>query len=187
MNTDADLSYRINDRDEFTWVGENWAGFALSNRAPELAPELVLGRPLWQFVTDWTTEHLYRQLLVVVRAGRPVSFPFRCDAPEERRFMEMSIRPEAGGGLLFETRALSLEARPAVALLERAGPRADGPLLRSCGWCKRVDVGGAWAEVEEAVRRLRLFEQEPPPVTHGMCEDCFMETSRKLAAWRTSR
>jgi hypothetical protein len=47
-------------------------------------------------------------------------------------------------------------------------------LLRSCGWCKRVDVGGGeWAEVEEAVVRLRLFDlPKLPLLTHGMCEGC---------------
>lgn len=47
-----------------------------------------------------------------------------------------------------------------------------------CGWCNRVDAGGAWVEIEEALPRLRLLEYATPPkVTHGMCEGC-LETMK---------
>ena len=42
-----------------------------------------------------------------------------------------------------------------------------------CSWCKRVDVEGAWSDVEAAVQRLRLFELTSlPQITHGICEPC---------------
>jgi hypothetical protein len=49
-----------------------------------------------------------------------------------------------------------------------------------------MDVdAGRWAEIEEAVTSLRLFEYKSlPPLTHGMCEQCFDDIARKLADWR---
>jgi hypothetical protein len=56
-------------------------------------------------------------------------------------------------------------------------------MVRVCGWCKKVDVGGSWAEVEEAVTRLRLFDRPLlPQLTHGICEGCYdrmVETLRE--------
>jgi hypothetical protein len=61
---------------------------------------------------------------------------------------------------------------------------ADGPgeLLRVCGWCKKVVVGETWAELEEAVARLRLFHRPIlPSMTHGICERCYESMTKTLA------
>ncbi len=42
-----------------------------------------------------------------------------------------------------------------------------------CGWCDRFEVDGEWVEVEEAARRLELFNRpELPALSHGICPDC---------------
>jgi hypothetical protein len=42
-----------------------------------------------------------------------------------------------------------------------------------CGWCDRFEVEGEWVEVEEAARRLELFDRpELPALNHGICPDC---------------
>jgi hypothetical protein len=129
---------------------------------------------------------MYREILDRVHAGRPMRFNFRCDAPEYRRHMEMTIARRDGGELQFETRIVREEERRRQQLLDWRAPRAGG-LLRICGWCKRVDVGeGRWGEVEEAVTALRLFERPSlPMLTHGMCEPCFKTMSEKLAERQT--
>ena len=49
-----------------------------------------------------------------------------------------------------------------------------------CAWCKKADVGG-WVEVEEAVRRLQLFDQARlPRITHGVCPACKETFETKL-------
>jgi hypothetical protein len=41
------------------------------------------------------------------------------------------------------------------------------------GWCDRFEVDGEWVEVEEAARRLELFNRsELPTLSHGICPDC---------------
>jgi hypothetical protein len=47
-----------------------------------------------------------------------------------------------------------------------------------CGWCKRVAIGDAWMEVEDAVSELRLFERKVlPDISHGICPDCLESTT----------
>lgn len=186
MSEDADIVYRLNSQDEFIYLNEEWVNFAAANDASGLLPERVLGRPLWDFITDQTTRQLYREILDQVHAGRFMKFNFRCDAPEYRRHMEMIISKRDGGEVQFETRTVREEERPRQELLECCAPRASDS-LRLCGWCKRVDVGeGRWGEVEEAVTAFRLFERQRLPVlTHGMCEPCFKTISEEIAEWRT--
>ena len=101
-----------------------------------------------------------------------MTFPLRCDSPSVRRLLSVQVSPAVSGLVGFRVRTVSEEARPAVPLLGPGTPRAR-ELLRVCGWCNRVDVAGAWAEVEDAVARLGLFERPAvPAVTHGMCGDC---------------
>lgn len=155
-------------------VDPAWSEFAQANQAPELAVSPgPLGQPIFHYIQDATTVHLYQQLFErVLRTGHPVVFPFRCDSPELRRFLEMEIRPGPSSGLQLHTRVLRLEPRVPGTLLDRAVRRGGSP-LRMCSWCKAVDVGGRWCEVEQAVVVLRLFERElPPPITHGVCPPC---------------
>jgi hypothetical protein len=185
MDTDAEVVYRLNGRDEIIYVNDGWSKFAAENDAPELLPEGVLNRPLWDFVGDETTQHLYREILRRARAGRPARFGFRCDAPDRRRRMEMTVAGLEGGGVQFETRTLQQDERPRQELLDRYVPRS-GRMLRLCSWCKRMDIGGErWGEIEEAAETLRLFEYKTlPPVTHGMCNPCFDAVALQIAERR---
>jgi hypothetical protein len=174
--------YRLNDVDEIVFVNHEWDQFAAANAGERASSGCVLHRPLWDFIVDQTTQQLYRDVLKRIREGRSLRFRFRCDSPTCRRFMEMDVAPSECGGVEFRTRTLSVERRPAQALLEtRRVPTEE--LLRACAWCKRIDVGGMWAEVEEAVARLRLFERDRlPMVTHGICQACYEEMARTLVA-----
>lgn len=170
---DREIRYTLNDRDQIVAVNDGWDAFATANGAAHLAAGQVLGRSLWDFVTDGTTRLLYRDVLARVRRDRAVRFTFRCDAPDCRRHLEMEVSGAPEGGTTFRVRTLAEEPRPRQPLLDPTRPRS-GALLRACGWCKRFDLGGRWAEVEEAVEALDLFHHaELPPVTHGICDHCF--------------
>lgn len=155
-------------------VDPAWSAFAQANEAAELVvPPGPLDQPVFGYIQDATTAHLYQRLFErVLRTARPVGFRFRCDSPEVRRFLEMEIRPGRSSGLQLHTRVVRLEPRAPSPLLDRAGQRG-GALLRMCSWCKAVDVGDRWCEVEDAVIALRLFERELlPAITHGICPPC---------------
>jgi hypothetical protein len=162
------VTYRIDERDDIVFVSESWGRFAVANGAAGLATG-VLGRLLWDFVGEMTTRQLYENL---VDRGRTAAFTYRCDAPECRRFMHMTLRPSGRRGVEFDSVTLRTEARRPIVLAPAPAGPADR-LLCMCSWCKRVDVHGAWEEIETAVQRLAVFDAgAPPAVTHAMCADC---------------
>jgi hypothetical protein len=168
-----EIHYRVNDRDEIVFANQAWNTFALANAGEHLTTPQVLGRPLWGFITDRTTRALYQDILARVRSGRSVRFILRCDSPECRRLLEMEVSRGLDDVTDFRVQTLSQKAREPQPLLDPDRPHSE-ELLRVCGWCRRVDAGGRWAEVEEAVSLLRLFERPLlPEVTHGICEDCY--------------
>lgn len=166
------LTYRIDGRDVIAAVNDAWAPFAQANQAPQLTD--VVGQSVWDHVADDTTRQVYRDLIAGVRAGRIVTFTYRCDAPALRRFMRMTMLPEADGGVAFDSVIERAEPRPPVALLDSTSGEPSAMVVRMCSWCKRAYVEGGWHEIEIAVERLGLFSGGPMPgLTHGMCEDCY--------------
>ncbi len=178
MGDDSSISrvrYAIDATDKVCFVDDAWGLFADANDGAELTRTTMLGRSLWECISDHTTRNLYQQIVARVRKGQPAQFTLRCDGPSCRRVLEMTIRAMDDGAVEFETRTISAEDREPVALLSRTAVRTTD-LLRMCAWCNQVNVGTTtdqWVEVESAIERLRLFEQSgAPQVTHGICEPC---------------
>jgi hypothetical protein len=164
--------YWIDARDRLVRVNEAWTAFALANDAPELIAGRVIDRPLWEFVADETTRQLYAGLLPRVRGGATARFALRCDSPGARRRLVMRIAPAAGDLVEFEAVLVSVEPRPEQPLLRRDARHGDA-VVTICGWCKRVSVGGDWAELEVAMTRLAPFDADHVPrLTHGICPAC---------------
>lgn len=167
------LRYRI-DRDYLiVSVAGNWNAFALENEGPELAGDAVIGRRLWEFITDPSTREIYRNLVERAFDGRSVQFDIRCDAPDTRRCAQVSISPADDGSVEFEILTTKVEPRPPQELLRRGNSTPTG-LIQSCSWCNRIRTArGEWNEIEDAVTKLHFFELEcMPAITHGICPDC---------------
>lgn len=179
MNNSLSILYRINSRDEFIFVNQEWEIFAHENDAPFLSPENILGKSLWNFITDATTEQIYREMVRKAREGEFIPFRFRCDSPGLRRLLEMNISASRKGNVEFETRTILVEERPVQMILKDDNSRTED-ILRICGWCKKIVVSDeVWEEVEEAVTALGLFEQEKlPQLTHGICDGCYKKMSQ---------
>jgi hypothetical protein len=169
-----DLLYHLNARDEISSINEEWLSFARANDGGSLLPPQILGRPLWDFIGDVETQHIYRLLHRRVRTrGAPLQFSFRCDGPGRRRLLELNISAAAEQGLTYRVRTVRQEDRTPVPLLDPHRLRSE-MFVTMCGWCKRVAAPPrGWLEVEDAVTALSLFaEPHPPQLTHGICEEC---------------
>ncbi|OGP21927.1 MAG: hypothetical protein A2054_04455 [Deltaproteobacteria bacterium GWA2_55_10] len=170
---DLIVEYRIDRSDIFIDLNDYWTVFAVENKAPELTPDAVLDRPLWDFIKDRETRHLYRLILMEARYSlSTLKFPFRCDSPGLRRFHEMEVTSSADGSVRFRCTTLRTEARSPAMLLDRDADRS-GEYVTICSWCRRVRMPeGDWAEIDEAVMMLDLLgSQRPPGITHGICPD----------------
>ena len=168
-----EIVYRIDGSGCLAYVSGAWNAFAAANGAPHLLSSSVLGRPLREFISDPETRHIVEALVRRATDTRTtVRVSLRCDAPHERRRLQMMVIPLHDGVVEFRTRPHILESRAAVPMLDRTTSRT-AELLTMCSWCNRVRVEGGWHEVEEAVDRLGLFEAPAlPGLTHGICRDC---------------
>jgi len=171
--TTAALSYAIDEQDHLVRVDRGYYSFAAENGWEEAATSL--GRSLWDYVAGEEMRKLQRMLVRRVRdEGGDVELPFRCDGPVVRRRMDIRIVARPGGRVvLFSARLRSEEERERPQpLLDPEAPRGE-EILTMCGWCDRFEVDGEWVEVEEAARRLKLFDRpELPALSHGICPDC---------------
>ncbi|HLM61288.1 MAG TPA: hypothetical protein VK308_10820 [Pyrinomonadaceae bacterium] len=174
MNKKSDMLYTINGNDEIVSVSKYWAEFADCNDAPELSTGKVLNRRLWEFITDDTTQEVYRKIVDKVRGGKTVAFNFNCDAPAYRRVLEMTVSLLEDGNVQFETREILAEERIRQNVFQN-GIERSASIITVCSWCKKFDAqDGNWLEVEEAVLKLNLFEMEKlPQLSHGMCLSCY--------------
>lgn len=170
----SDLRYELNARDEISSVNEEWLRFALANHGDPLQPAQILGRPVWDFMSDVETQHIYSLLHRRVRAdGAPVRLCFRCDAPDRRRLLDLEISAGPEQRLIYRIRTRKEQERQPVPLLEPQRQRSDD-FVTICGWCERVAVPlHGWLEIEKAIAALPvLVAPRPPQLTHGICEVC---------------
>lgn len=182
--------YRLDQHDVITRVNTAWRTFAAANGAPALASSAV-GTSLWAHVSGTETRRLYESLHATVRAtGRAVTLPYRCDAPDERRWMELTVRPLGGGQLQVVSALVRRAERTPVLLLDATVPRGDWPML-VCGWCSRVRtvaqaafgsaVPAPWVNVE-SVRAGLTGATVLPRLMHDVCPDCVDEVRTVLAS-----
>ena len=105
---------------------------------------------------------------------RPSTFEFRCDSPEKRRFLDLSIIPLKHNAVEFCSQVVRTESRKPVVLLKNDIERSD-EFVRICSRCKKIAVSDTeWTEVESAIIKLNLFEKERmPQLTHRLCQSCY--------------
>ena len=186
MNDNTCISYRINSREEITFINDEWFRFAADNNALELVRDNILNCSLWDFISDEKVKHIYQEILRRVNSGHFMKFKLRCDSPEMRRIIEISITPLKDGEVQFDSKIIWTEARMNPILFKQNVPRTDN-LVIICSWCNKIETrNGNWQEVEEAVETLRLFELETLPLTsHGMCGACFEKVTSELDKLKT--
>jgi hypothetical protein len=169
-------SHRVDKNDIIIDVSDNWQSFAQENLgARRLFPENIIGSSLWDHIRDPETMHLYKIILQKVRDhNRQATFSFRCDSPEKRRFLKLSVIPMKNGTVDFKSQVIKTELRKPVELI-RSDIQRSGEVLRVCSMCKKIAISeNEWKELELAVQELRLFEKDIlPQLTHGVCQSCY--------------
>jgi len=171
-----EFKYVIDAEDRLVLVDEAWVQFARDNWDPHFKTSSVMGKRIWDFIREETTRHIYQTIAAKIRNGekREYRIPFRCDSPDRTREMEMVIKGGPAGEVIF-TSLLKSEKKRGITAPHETGPAGDGESIRMCSWCKKIynEEADEWITLEEAVRRMRFFEEgRLPPVTHGICDDC---------------
>ena len=162
------IQYEINASDVIVGVNDAWQSFAVANSAQHIMRDHVLGRSLWDFISDDTTRLVYDIVLRQVRDGGRSEFEYRCDSPDRKRLMQMTISPGYAGHVAFESATICVERHPAPST-------AAASLARCCGWCKRAHAEGhGWLEVGASGEGSAVDGSgRAPAITNGMCSDCY--------------
>lgn len=164
---------------------DNWQAFACANNETthERATSII-GKPLLDFIATDETGAYYDAMCQAVLGEKrdKVSFVYRCDAPDIRRDIRMTISPlhddkQAVVGVLFHNVILAEVQRPPIELLfenPEALEEEGVGTVSMCSFCKDVeheDEDGAkeWITAEEYYQKggsSRVL------LSHGVCPDC---------------
>lgn len=128
-----------------------------------------VGSDLMSFVSGETTRRFWQRIFEKVRRTQVATVVrYRCDAPDLKRFMSVSIAPGPEGSLTLSHFVDRTEPLP-VALrfsTERAPERTR------CSLCNDVRHGGAWLSPEMAWGLGLLRSGSPNLVNYAVCGSC---------------
>jgi hypothetical protein len=172
---------------------KNWDRFAHENQAEELAlPENVCGRHLSSFITGSLTRATHEAAARMVLKGRSrlITYSYRCDAPDLRRDMQMTIsvmeRNSERIGLLYHSVCLRETPQEPLGFLERdtSSLPSEAKVLRVCSYCRSVRYP---PDAEESVwmtpeQYRALGGGTKMTLSHGICPDCWTNIAEPMLA-----
>ncbi len=166
--------YRLDATDAIVSVDRWWLAFAKENSATGLNEASVIGRVVWDFISDQPTQILYKEIHDYVRStGNSITVPFRCDSPTLQRYMELTIHKQADRGLLYESHLIRVAPQRRLAVLEPDQKRSHD-FLTMCSFCKRslIEPEG-WLDIENISLKLRMYERQAvPELRYTVCPEC---------------
>lgn len=183
------VAYLVSREGRIVGVGPTrWNAFAAGGGVERLDAAGLAGRDLFQFVSGAPLQDFYRaRHETVLGGGAPsIGFEYRCDAPQIRRAMRMSISclrlPEAPPMVLYQSQVLSQVHRPWMSLfepgrvLEALETERRLPVVTMCGICQKLAwplgrkaLGPEWIEAETYYRRGGAADVR---ISHGVCDTC---------------
>ncbi len=169
--------YEVDAEDRVQAVSPDWDGFARANDGPGALSRQVVGRPLAEFLTGDPTRMFVSAIFEAARlTGRPRTLPYRCDAPDLVRQLEMTVLPLAGGALRVEHRIRSVTPRQPLLALQALRPHdpATARWMR-CSQCLRLAMpgpGSPWSELDDKLPDLVSAAHLTLPVRDGVCPTC---------------
>lgn len=165
------LFYALDNHDRIIDVGGNWDDFALENDGKAVLRKHILGTPVFKHVEGDISAMYLRTLLSSVRLlGHPITRRYRCDSPGTKRFMEMTLTPDADNGVMIAHRLLRSESLPARFIFTVAKGRPSFAIR--CSMCNRLKKEGEWLEPEVVWSKGMWADAEPKSVIYGVCDTC---------------
>lgn len=139
----------------------------------------AIGTKLLDHVTGDETQHFVAGLLGKARASdAPFRLRYRCDAPNLKRFMEMTLSGESEGAVRIAHRVVRMEAlNPAIKF-----EAAIGVSSVRCSMCNRVRHHGVWREAEDAMALNYLQREHANLVIYKVCSDCRETLGREIGS-----
>lgn len=161
-------------------LGGAWDEFALANQGERATRRFVLGQSLEHFISGDATRMFLRTLLDNVRRLHyPLTRPYRCDSPNLRRHLEMTLTPLGSGLVRLEHRVLqeipvqsvfTVNSQMLQGRLQGKDPRYR--FIHRCSMCCRYAFNQQWMELAELQNSPELQAAGEIPVIHTVCPEC---------------
>lgn len=163
--------YWLDKTDRIVNVNKAWDDFALANNGQSVTRDHVLGRNLRNFLTGDTTQMFMDLVLQKARSSsETITYPYRCDSPGLKRFMEMNVVP-MGNDLLMLIHTCLREETMKPQLFIR--PSQRNVRVKRCSICNKINRGSYWEEAWEGFHRL--VERVWLEVLYDVCPTCVIE------------
>jgi hypothetical protein len=180
------IGYAVDADDRIVAAGRReWSRFSIDNGAPEPRTDSLVGRHLFEFVSDPELRNAYRALADrIMSTGEPAVIAARCGGPGGAREVRLSIDRvplrDNGPGLLFRVKVVGKTASPRLdvfdikALMIAIKQGSDLPIVTVCSYCRQIRRPGSgdendWIAAEEY---HRLGGSLHVRISHGVCADC---------------
>lgn len=153
-------------------VDHAWDVRADNFGAIECTSRFVIGTSILSFITGGTTRYFYERLYRwVTDTGRTVRLPYRCDAPDRTRHMEVLVERVPGGLRCVHT---TLLVRPRPAKLPRLVFASTAPLtiVPFCSICMSVSWQSRWMNLQDACHTGLQLGPSALPVACTVCPSC---------------
>jgi hypothetical protein len=137
------IVYELDQQNRIYQKEGPWDRFLEENRplnggCEGLQREQVLGRRLEPFINDDSTRMLFNTIFLCVRqTHRARRVEYRCDSPDEKRFMQMLIESLGNGVLRLTHSCLGTEPITPAVLVTVATDEVDA---NRCSVCNRMSV-----------------------------------------------
>lgn len=172
MQSPASISetfFRIDAKDTICDVGGAWDDFALKNQGPRALSGRVLGSNLFEHIAGDISRMYVRSIFSAVRIlGRPATRPYRCDSPQQKRLMEMTVTLESTGTLFVQHQIVKVEDFVRPITFVPGSHRISETRVR-CSMCNRLKLGGEWQDPDYVLKEDIAM---PIAVVYGVCPTC---------------
>ena len=162
-------TYSLDVEDCIVEVSRGWDDFALENDGPDVVADSVIGRKLSEFIEGDATRMWIISLVTSARAKNKEMIRFyRCDSPNEKRYMKMIVTPEGDGRVSVTSKLIRTEKmRKMVDFVHNVFAN-----YCKCSICNQIRVQEMWLEPDDAKVLGLLDDETPIPVVYTVCETC---------------
>ncbi|HOK08560.1 MAG TPA: hypothetical protein PLT82_01420 [Candidatus Hydrogenedens sp.] len=179
-----DIVYKIDENNRITFVNEAWDVFARENNGDEIVSKRIIGRNLFDFISDITVKQIYLDLMEQARNNKKIKIDFRCDSPTYKRYLTMSIQCNEPNTITFITHLIRKEPQNYKSILDSKVLRVR-KVIRMCSWCKKVEFDSQWLELDEVINKAKIFDSEKAPmITHTICDNCLKSLVKEQQSFR---
>ncbi|MCC8997498.1 MAG: hypothetical protein LM517_10745 [Nitrosomonas sp.] len=179
LNMNQKLIYWIDKNNIIQKVNDIWdSSMDVTNWSDRACSEGIIGKSLLEFICDDVTRMYVATMIDAVRVIPQTLFrPYRCDSPDTKRFMQMTITPEENGLIRVSHELLRCEPLRKTVLFKTTKSNVEPMNIQfiRCSLCNRLHRSDTqkWHEVDD----LDLISNKKNycniiPVAYSICPDC---------------